>query len=259
MASIAEIRETFGKVLPRGMYERLRQMGRKTVGRAMSIDYEGRSDFFRKAFLALRFNGIDGDYFEFGSHGCSTFRMAHDYSRRWGHACRLWAFDSFQGLPPTSLPEDEHPRWVKGEMATQVEYFHYLCKVGKIPRDQYEVWPGFYSESLVKPEAAGLPTNVALAYIDCDLYSSTKDVLAFLRPRLKHGMMIAFDDYFCYSSNRDSGNRAAAIEFFGENTEFELVDYMNYGWFGKAYIVYRADLAGTRRDASRQWRQSVSE
>ena len=46
------------------------------------------------------------------------------------------------------------------------------------------------------------PTDIALAYIDCDLYSSTMPVLEFLLPRLKNGMIIAFDDYFCWSATQ---------------------------------------------------------
>jgi len=54
-----------------------------------------RQEFFSNAFKALRFNGIDGDYAEFGSWGGLTFGLAYQESRRRGHSAKLWAFDSF--------------------------------------------------------------------------------------------------------------------------------------------------------------------
>jgi hypothetical protein len=45
------------------------------------------------------------------------------------------------------------------------------------------------------------------------MYSSTRTVLSFLESRLKHGMIVAFDDYFCWSSTQISGERRAFVEF----------------------------------------------
>jgi hypothetical protein len=67
----------------------------------------------RRAFTTLRFNAIEGAHAEFGSHGGMTFGLAHRESRRIGYNCPMWAFDSFSGLPPQSLPEDQHPAWIQ--------------------------------------------------------------------------------------------------------------------------------------------------
>jgi hypothetical protein len=122
---------------------------------------------------------------------------------------RLWAFDSFSGLPPQVLPEDEHPIWVRGTMSIEVDEFEKICKESGIPLAHYSVVPGFYENTLSAPHTADLPSDICLAYIDCDLYSSTKAVLEFLLPRLKHGMIIAFDDYYCWSATQVSGERKA--------------------------------------------------
>jgi hypothetical protein len=58
-----------------------------------------RQEFFYNAFKALAFNGIDGDYAEFGCWGGMTFALAYHESRRHQHQAKLWAFDSFAGLP----------------------------------------------------------------------------------------------------------------------------------------------------------------
>jgi hypothetical protein len=165
----------------------------------------GRYEFFFNAFKALSFNGIEGDYAEFGSCGAYTIALAHRAARQHKHRAKLWAFDSFQGLPKWEGNEDEHPAWREGSMKTTLDEFHKKCALKGIPREEYETVPGFYNESLPVMPADADPHDIALAYIDCDLYSSTKVVLEFLEPRLKHGMIIGLDDYFCYSSTQVSG------------------------------------------------------
>jgi hypothetical protein len=205
----------------------------------------GRQHFFYNAFKALSFNRIDGDYAEFGCWGGMTFALAYQEARRHRHKARLWAFDSFQGLPSPENAKDSHPAWVAGAMATPLEQFHSLCRANGIPKDAYSVVPGFYAETLPAISSATLP-NIALAYIDCDLYSSTKAVLDFLMPRLKHGMIVAFDDYFCWSANQVSGERRAMLECFAMNSKWELIPYMPFGWHGHSFLVSSKELS--RRD-----------
>jgi len=205
---------------------------------------QGRHDFFNIAFKALSFNGIDGDYTEFGSHGALTFSQAFHESRRHGHTAQLWAFDSFQGLPPAAVAKDEHPKWVASEMATPLNEFHQLCQLRGIDKKQYHVVPGFFNESLPPLADTGEPRNICLAYIDCDLYSSTMDVLTFLLPRLKHGMIIAFDDYYCWSDSQLSDERLAMLEVFAANDQWHLLPYTNIGWHGASFIVEDKALIG---------------
>jgi len=196
-----------------------------------------RHEFFYNAFRALSFNGIDGDYAEFGCYRAMTFAMAYQEAVRHKHKARLWAFDSFSGLPAPKDDRDSHPKWVEKGMATSLDRFHDLCALQRVPRDAYEVVPGFYEETLPAMSDTDAPPNTAMVYIDCDLYSSTGDVLRFLMPRLKHGMIIAFDDYFGWSATQVSGNRRAMLEVFSENSEWELVPYMQYGWHGQSFVV----------------------
>ncbi len=149
----------------------------------------------------------------------------------------MWAFDSFQGLPALKDAKDSHPFWVEGRLATSVDQFAAICKASKIPRERYRIVPGFYEQSLPAIGATGEPHDVALAYIDCDLYSSTKAVLDFLRPRLKHGMILGFDDYFCYSSEQLAGERRALLESFPADGRWFLLPYMQFGWAGLSFVV----------------------
>jgi hypothetical protein len=114
-----------------------------------------------------------------------------------------------------------------------------------------EVIAGFYSETLASDAAHGraLPEKIALAFIDCDLYTSTRDVLAFLSPRLKHGMILAFDDYFTYSESAISGERLALLELEQPRRDLAFIPYVQFGWHGQSFIVERRDLAALSHPA----------
>ena len=196
--------------------------------------------FFWNAFKALVYNGIDGDYVEFGCHGAVTFRLAFDQIQQRGGGRHLWAFDSFQGLPAQDGAKDQHPVWQAGAMATSEADFHALCRAHGILPEQYTAVAGFYDDTLPRLEPVAAPANIALAYVDCDLYSSTTTVLDFVRPRLKPGMLIAFDDYFCWSATQPSGERQAFLEFEASLPAWRFVRYRDFGWAGVSYAVERA-------------------
>jgi O-methyltransferase len=196
-----------------------------------------RQELFYNVFKALTFNSIGGDYVEFGCHGCMTFPLAYHEAARHGHGARLWAFDSFQGLPPATGPEDKHPRWVESKMATSIEEFHRRCKKKGVPREAYEIVAGFYEDTLPRKSETDAPADVCFAFIDCDMYSSTKCALEFLTPRLKHGMIVAFDDYYCWSPSQISGERRAMLELFDASYRWRLVPYLQFGWHGASFFV----------------------
>jgi hypothetical protein len=198
---------------------------------------QGRRDLISKAMVTLDFNRITGDYAEFGCCGGNTFSYAarararsHDMPRK------LWAFDSFAGLPPPEIAGDEHPQWIAGTMKTGLAEFHALCARRGIKN--YDVVPGFYLQTLRDQPLSYFPAgSIAFAYIDCDIYSSTLEVLRFLRPRLKHGMIVAFDDYWCYSDHDWSGERRAFLEVFSGLDPWRFEPYQAFGWSGQSFVV----------------------
>jgi len=220
------------------------------------MEYADCSEFFRKAFVMLNSNGVTGDYAEFGCWGATTFCVAYRMLVRCPYQsgpCHLWGFDSFAGLPPPSLAEDEHPAWVEGSMATSLDEFHGLCRARGVPRDAYTTVAGFYDQSL-QPNAPGpRPDKIRLAYIDCDLYSSTKSVLEFLLPRLQHGMVLAFDDYYCYSTTMPSGERLAMAEAFANHARWRLVPFLQIGWHGMSFVVEEIGPDKRNGNLGAQW------
>ncbi|GAB3867406.1 hypothetical protein GCM10028801_41330 [Nocardioides maradonensis] len=204
-------------------------------------EMKARKRFMRQLFRYLNFNQISGDYVEFGCNAALTFRLAYNAGTLTGQARHQWACDSFEGLPEHKNL-DAHPEWVPGTMATDLDRFRAMCgRNGMTEGADYTVVPGFYSESLTAPGAV-LPEKIAAAYIDCDLYSSTQDVLRFLMPRLRHGMVLALDDYFCFTEDAVAGNRLALAEAFADITDWRLVPYLQYGWNGMSFIVESTSL-----------------
>ena len=62
-------------------------------------------------------------------------------------------------------------------------------------------------------------------------------MLEFLAPRLKHGMVIAFDDYYCWSALHRYGERQAMLECFGAQDCWELLPCIQFGWHGQSFVV----------------------
>jgi hypothetical protein len=199
-------------------------------------DLPHRKEFFRRAFHYLSFNGIDGDYAEFGCYGGMTFRTAWSACENVRYGAHLWAFDSFAGLPASVEPKDQHVRWEPGWLATSLDEFHEICALARIPRGRYTAVPGYYSSSLSADADGPRPARISLAYVDCDLYSSSLEVLAFLESRLRAGSVLGFDDWFCYSPTGPSGERQAALEHFA-TSRWALVPFVQYGWFGMSFLV----------------------
>jgi O-methyltransferase len=205
--------------------------------RAIERIVRSKSEFFERAFIALSFNGISGDYAEFGCDGGTSLWLAWREIAANSVPRHMWAFDSFAGAPKTDDPRDDHPAWTPTAMATGVEGFHSVLATRAVPRDAYTTVEGYFAESLPRLGSDDSPRDVALAYVDCDLYSSTVSVLEFLEPRLKHGMILAFDDYYCWTESQVSGERAALEEFAADHPEWNFHRYTSIDWAGVAFVV----------------------
>lgn len=211
------------------------------IEKAIRRQIRGYDEFFFDAWVNLAVNQISGDYAEFGSWGGNTLNCSYRQRAGWGPARHYWCYDSFEGLPVTDDPRDEHPGWHAGGRGQGgVEAFHADCDAHGIPRDVYTAVPGYYSDSLTALGPGAAPTDIALAYIDSNLYSSAVTVLEFLRPRLKHGMILAFDDWFCWTSERVSGEREALEEFQATAPEWHFEIYRYVQRAGIAFVVEHA-------------------
>jgi predicted O-methyltransferase YrrM len=103
---------------------------------------------------------------------------------------QIYGFDSFDGLP-----EDW---WVpKGTFAQTVP---------DVP-DNVELVVGLFADTLPS-YAATHQEPIALAHVDCDLYSSTRTVFDALEERIVRGTVMVFDEYWNYPGWRAHEHRA---------------------------------------------------
>lgn len=198
-------------------------------------------EFFWKCFSMLAMNRIEGDYLEFGcGSNVRSFRLAYKYKVLEYGRPRLFAFDSFRGLPePAGI--DQHAQWSKGGLAITLTEFRKLMREMGATRKDYHTVPGFYVDTLdgASPADHGIE-QAAMVFVDCDLYASTKSVLRYVKDTLVDGSILAFDDWFCFNGDPNKGEQRAFAEFLKANKDIAVSEYLNFGWHGKSFIVHRS-------------------
>jgi predicted O-methyltransferase YrrM len=135
---------------------------------------------------ALDETTVAGHYLEFGVFTGGTIRyMAKELRNAGKRDVILHGFDSFEGLP------EAWSGFNLGRSAFSVG--------GRLPRvpDSVRLHKGWFSTTIPawREQISG---PIAFIHIDCDLYSSTVDILEGLRERLQPGTIIVFDEYFNY-------------------------------------------------------------
>ena len=137
-------------------------------------------------------------------------------------------FDSFEGLPET---------WTTGSRAGAFNLG------GKLPpvRKNVSLVKGFYDATLPGFCAENKESEVAFLHVDCDLYSATRDLLAQLRPMLRPGTIIIFDEFYNYSEWLDHEFRAWSEFVETENVKFTYIGYIRTG----EQVALRIDSFGT--------------
>ena len=108
---------------------------------------------------------------------------------------KVYAADSFQGLPPpdpVNYPHDRgsHLHTVKELAISRAEVEH-NCKAYNLLDEQVEFLEGWFKDTLPRVSSE----NFSLVRLDGDLYESTIQALRALYPRLSVGGFIIIDDY----------------------------------------------------------------
>ena len=114
-------------------------------------------------------------------------------------------FDSFEGLP-----ED----W-SGHLE-QKGAFTQKGVLPKVPAN-VRLRPGWFKDT-IPPWLADDSAKIGFLHVDCDIYSSTHDILWGLRERLQVGSIVVFDEYFNYPNWRQ--HEFKALQEF--KAEFEV-------------------------------------
>lgn len=207
-----------------------------------SFGLRSRLAFFESAQEYLQANRLDGVYMEFGVHEANTFRMALNTLGPLGRPNKItsyWAFDSFAGMPE---PEGiDVSKLLRGGMNHTTE--SQFRKLVRRDLHRTKIVAGYFSQSLSNVTWQS-DEKVAVAYLDCDYYSSTKEALNFLRDKLTHGSILAFDDWQLYYSDPLRGQQLAFREFKGTMSDFSFVKFFEIGSGGMSFVCHRNDKLG---------------
>lgn len=156
---------------------------------------------------------IDGAYLEMGVCTGNTINFIAALNPK----KVIYGFDSFQGLP-----ED----WDRGEVVVGKGTFKFKEKRLPPVLLNVELHPGWFKDTLPKFKKEILKeTPVAFLHIDCDLYSSTKEVFEILKENICDGTVILFDEFYNYQGSEV--NERKAFDEFLKETSFS-VEYLVY-------------------------------
>ena len=156
---------------------------------------------------ALAAVSIDGLFLEFGVADAKSINYIADRIDR-----TIYGFDGFEGLP-----ED----WFDG-MGKGV-----FDRCGKLPevRRNVELVPGWFDATLPKFAASHGDRPIAFMHVDCDLYSSTREVFARLGSQVVANTILVFDEYFNFPGWKNQEYKAFQ-EFVAERgLEYEYLTY----------------------------------
>ena len=177
---------------PTAVSKRLYRLGRN------AFIADGRDPYFQRAFAAAGASRLQGDYLEFGVYkGDSVItasRLAHDNSLG---SMRFFAFDCFEGMPHS---ED----WLQdGTYACSEEHFTRIITKAGVDMDRTVIVKGLFNDTLNDDtKEKHRLRKAAIVHIDCDLYSSTCEVLRFIENLIDDGTIIIFDDWHIYGPDK---------------------------------------------------------
>lgn len=196
-----------------------------------------RPDAQWQAFRFAQQSCLKGYYAEFGVwQGQSMFTAIQnneklkDFCKRYNKdnsfdCLGFVGYDSFDGFPEFEDGDELEGYTAFYQGKFKDTSYDEICEA--IPRARFV--KGYFNESF--KDEPDYP--IAIAHIDCDIYSSTVDVLNFITPRLVDGAVLLWDDWFCYQGRPDKGERRAFLEW---DKKDNCQDYFNYAQQGKAMI-----------------------
>ena len=211
-------------------------------------------------------NEMPPTFFEFGVWwGSTLIRTYHSWCAAYETALTSWSvemdpeqqerartgpkrlhltgFDSFEGLPPLE-PRDEGGFFRPAQFRAGLDGVQQNLEANGVPADAVTLVPGWY-EQLDGTEIDRTTTATAsIVHIDCDLYSSTRDALAYVTDFLDDGTILIFDDWNHYRGHPDRGERRAFREWSEATDGWCFHPFRTEGPFRQSFIASRLDGTG---------------
>lgn len=205
----------------------------------------GAPEALYRAFEEAKRAGVDGDYYEFGLFRGYTLWAAQDACRRLGlEGPRFWGFDSFRGMPAITGIDAANKEFYQGQWACSKQQVTQNLKERGFDWSRAELIEGFYDDVLNEALRGKYPfRRASVAFLDCDLYTSTRDVLSWLAPFLDEGTLLLLDDWYTYGDEPELGQQKAFGEFLESHPELTAEDLGPFPVKGRWFRMHRTPLA----------------
>jgi hypothetical protein len=170
-------------------------------------------------FIFKELADIKGDIVEAGVwEGLMITYMAYKFPER-----TIWACDSFEGCPYDVSQIKYKDTWENGATqehkrrhVAEEEFLLENLKTHKIANpERVKILKGWFTDTLPNSPIK----EIALLRVDCDIYSSTYEVLENLYPKLAYGGFMIFDDWGMVDATK------AIMEYLSQTGDvFDLYD-----------------------------------
>ena len=196
-------------------------------------------EVYTAALTMLAPSGEIGDYLEFGVYNGTALATMHKALRATGHArSRLIGFDSFEGLPAFAAT-DSGGHWSPGEFASSLEFATRVLDYERVDWSRVTLVKGYFADTCTPEQREVLQLRRAsVVMVDCDLYQSTVEALAFAGPVLAERAVILFDDWYPLA-DRGMGERRAFEEWLAAEPGVTATEWRTFKPYGKAFLVGR--------------------
>jgi len=177
-----------GTITPVSELRNITELSHSMVGRK-------RLDNVQACMESVLTDGVKGDFIETGIWRGGTCIFMLGVLMAYGVTDRtVWAADSFQGVPPPTLPEDEGfdiSSRVFPVLAVSLEEVQELIQRYGLLNENIRFLKGWVKDTL--PSAP--IERLAILRLDGDLYESTMDGLVPLYDKIELGGYVIVDDY----------------------------------------------------------------
>lgn len=187
-----------------------------------------------------------GSYAEFGVYNGTSMICAFHAFRHIGISNpRLVGFDSFEGLPPEVI-EDDNGVWRPGQFSCPLEITLRNLECVGATSNTVRLVKGWYKETLQAGTQTELLGPTSMVMIDSDAYSSAKLALEFVAPVLTNPAVIMFDDWKLNDLDIVGlGEYRAFREFLKRHPYFRARIYRGYNRKSKIVVIRRNKDAST--------------
>lgn len=225
-------------------YLEARELQKRVLSGERLVPEAALTDCYRKALALLQERAGDeplGAYLEFGvCHGAS-FACMHRATLEMGlPEMRLFGFDSFAGLPPEAEGPDDGGIWREGQYRSSYNFTRNFLDDAGVDWSRVALVKGWFKDTLTPHFAARHNLQKAsVIMIDCDIYSSTREALAFCEPLLADQTVILFDDWHSGGdlAARNQGEKRAFDEFLARNPQFRAQPLAPYTANAEVFLV----------------------